>query len=126
MNNDEKISKIYDLLQGISSDVNDIKDHLGLETVLRTADQRFIYLKQCINNMIVLGQSVDEIKKEIFEDTYQMDFLAICDENDKEKIMEMLTEYIIETIEKYKQSPESLKKNKKTALNNLKRIAKNI
>jgi hypothetical protein len=126
MDNEKKISKIYELLRGISDDVNDIKEHLGLRTSLRTADQRFIHLQGVINNMIVMGRTLEAIEEDLYSGAYFWELLAIREELDKEEeeIKDLLTGHAKEMIVEYKKNPTILDKNRKIIRGNIQWILK--
>lgn len=62
-----KLDKHYELLDGISQDINEIKKHLGLDVNIRTESQRFDGINDSIDKQIDEGKTIEEILSSVKE-----------------------------------------------------------
>jgi len=59
----DKMQANFELLEGISDDINEIRMKLRLGIVYRTEEQRKRYIKELVERCLILGKGIEEIEE---------------------------------------------------------------
>ena len=59
----KRVQANFELLEGISDDINEIRMKLRLGIVYRTEEQRKRYIKELVERCLILGKGIEEIKE---------------------------------------------------------------